>query len=187
MNTAAALTPLKRARRTKILDAAETLFATQGHRATTMEAIAVAAGMSKVTVYGYFKDKDEVFTAVAERLVERLRVAFTEALERPGTLAARIFAALLAKHAIVFGLVRNSPFSSELFAVRDRIAAPLFDRLDDDLKATLSKCLQEQGISEPEADLRAEVLFNAGRGIADGAQSLDRTRSGLEMLVKALV
>ncbi|MFM9936800.1 MAG: TetR/AcrR family transcriptional regulator [Novosphingobium sp.] len=55
---------MRAAQRETVLDAAEALFLAQGFRATPIEAIAETASMSKVTVYGYFRDKDAVFVAV---------------------------------------------------------------------------------------------------------------------------
>ena len=80
MSKANRLSPLKRARRAKIVAAARDRFVADGFRATTMEGIAAAAGMSKVTVYGYFPDKDAVFLAVAETLVEEMEAAVSDAL-----------------------------------------------------------------------------------------------------------
>ena len=67
MEATIALSPIKMARREKILDAALRVFAEQGFRGATMEGIAAAVGMSKATVYSYFSDKDAVFAAVARR------------------------------------------------------------------------------------------------------------------------
>ena len=50
-----------------LLAAAEELFVTQGYAQTTMEQVAREAGFSKRTVYLYFKNKDELFIAVAEQ------------------------------------------------------------------------------------------------------------------------
>ncbi len=79
-----------------MLDAAETLFVTQGFRATTMEGIAQAADMSKVTVYGYFSDKDAIFAAVAGCLATRLVKAVSAALGEVGHVRERVNGALIA-------------------------------------------------------------------------------------------
>ncbi len=56
----------------KILDAASDLFFTHGYGATSIEAIAKQARISKRTFYTRFKDKADVFRDVMQRLVERL-------------------------------------------------------------------------------------------------------------------
>jgi AcrR family transcriptional regulator len=187
MEATASLSPLKTARRDKIVEAAQGLFTEQGYRATTMEGIAAAAGMSKVTVYGYFADKDEVFAAVAERLAGRLKMALSAAMSREGALAQRISAALIEKHSIVFDLVRSSPFSGELFAAKDRQVAYLFAKLDEEIEALLADRLEKAGWQPEDASARARLLFAASQGIANRAKDMAQTRQDIETLVNALV
>lgn len=59
-----------------MLDAAAALFAEQGVDAVTMEAIAARAGTSIGSLYQYFPDKDALFVALSERVLERSRTAF---------------------------------------------------------------------------------------------------------------
>lgn len=59
-----------------ILDAAADLFAAEGIEAVRMEAIAARAGTSIGSLYQYFPDKQAVFFALAERVLERSRAAF---------------------------------------------------------------------------------------------------------------
>ena len=49
------------AKRRQILDGARQVFLTQGFDAASMMDIAKAAGVSKGTLYVYFKDKDDLF------------------------------------------------------------------------------------------------------------------------------
>jgi len=50
-------------RRLSFVEAAGKLFVAQGFGAVTMEAVAAAAGASKVTLYGYFPSKERLFEA----------------------------------------------------------------------------------------------------------------------------
>jgi AcrR family transcriptional regulator len=168
------LSPLKHARREKLLDVAERLFTTQGFRATTMEGLAEAAGLSKVTVYGYFADKDAVFEAVAVRLAARLRALVFTALRNEGRLADRVGAALIAKHGLIFDLVRTSPFAAELMS-RKADLPPIFQTLDDELIDAIAAVLDDREL--------AQLLFNASMGIANGAA----TRADMERHIGLLV
>jgi len=58
--------PKDPAKRDAILAAATTLFLEQGYSGTSMDAIAAAAGVSKLTVYSHFKDKEALFAAAVE-------------------------------------------------------------------------------------------------------------------------
>ncbi len=50
-----------------LIEAAEELFFARGYAGTTMEQVSRRAGVSKRTVYLYFKNKDELFLSVASR------------------------------------------------------------------------------------------------------------------------
>lgn len=58
--------------RRNILDAADKLFCKNGVDKTTMDQIAVEAGYSKPTLYGYFKDKDEVYFALVLEFIQKI-------------------------------------------------------------------------------------------------------------------
>ena len=45
-------------------------FLTHGYAATSMDRVANAAGVSKATVYSHFQDKEGLFTALIEQLVQ---------------------------------------------------------------------------------------------------------------------
>ncbi|MFB2771654.1 TetR/AcrR family transcriptional regulator [Pelatocladus sp. BLCC-F211] len=53
-----------------ILAGAMQEFLAQGYSGTTMDKVTAAAGVSKTTVYSYFQDKESLFTALIERLVQ---------------------------------------------------------------------------------------------------------------------
>lgn len=57
---------MKEDKRECILAAAWELFGAMGYKATTVEAIAKAAGIAKGSVYNYFATKDEVLYALVE-------------------------------------------------------------------------------------------------------------------------
>lgn len=85
----------------ELLDAAIEVFATAGYRATRLEQVAEAAGVTKGTIYYYFENKDDLLTKALEARIggvfrgiqaeseratgsvaERLRVTLRAAWER---------------------------------------------------------------------------------------------------------
>jgi len=72
--------------RERILDATQRLIAEAGAPATTIEAIVKAAGVSSVTFYEHFRNKEECFVAAFDEAVEGLsaavRVAFPTGAHR---------------------------------------------------------------------------------------------------------
>ena len=69
-----------------ILDIAAALFLTEGYGATSIEAVAQRAGISKRTFYSRFKGKADLFAGVVHRLISRLRPADTAHLFDGGSL-----------------------------------------------------------------------------------------------------
>ena len=57
----------------RILDVATELFLAHGYGATSIEAVARRAGVSKRTFYHRYADKPALFSAVIHRVIERLR------------------------------------------------------------------------------------------------------------------
>lgn len=71
--------------REKILDAAETLFSTQGFAATSISAICRDSGLPASSVYWHFQNKDGLLRAVMERGANRMLEDISSAYEHPGT------------------------------------------------------------------------------------------------------
>ncbi|MGF6088067.1 TetR/AcrR family transcriptional regulator [Pseudomonas sp. 18173] len=66
-------------KRQAILDAAKTLFLSKGYANTSMDAVAAEAGVSKLTVYSHFNDKETLFSAaVMAKCEEQLPPLFFE-------------------------------------------------------------------------------------------------------------
>ncbi|WP_247269412.1 MULTISPECIES: TetR/AcrR family transcriptional regulator [Pseudomonas] len=71
--------PKDPAKRRAILDAAKTLFLSHGYANTSMDAVAAEAGVSKLTVYSHFNDKETLFSsAVMAKCEEQLPPLFFE-------------------------------------------------------------------------------------------------------------
>jgi len=77
--------------REAILKCAAALFAQRGYVGTSMNDVAVACGLSKPTLYHYYRDKDEMLARIAEGHVSRL-VELVESVEAdsPGAPEARL-------------------------------------------------------------------------------------------------
>jgi TetR/AcrR family transcriptional repressor of mexJK operon len=71
----------------RILDVATALFLGDGFGATSIEAVARRAGISKRTFYHRFRGKEELFEAVVRRLIERWMPPFDAALLEAPSLA----------------------------------------------------------------------------------------------------
>src|SRR6266566_5023962 len=79
------LTPRAQAKREAILAAAQELFIRQGFESTSMDAIAVAASVSKQTLYRYYQHKEALFIATMQHIVfeQSAMTMFAELRETP--------------------------------------------------------------------------------------------------------
>jgi AcrR family transcriptional regulator len=131
----------------RILDVAETLFLGHGFGATSIEAVAKRAGISKRTFYHRFSGKERLFEAVVRRLLARWMPPFdaaildapslSDALQRSAEhmLKIALTPEALALHRIVIAEARRFPglarFMHEVGATSgiDRIAQHLAPRI----------------------------------------------------------
>ncbi len=114
-------------KRAAILQAAKRLFTTQGFEGTSMDAIANAAGVSKLTVYSHYQDKERLFTAAVEQVcLEQMPTEIFNAdlkgpIRRQLLAIARAFFALitseeaLAVHRTIVANARQSPRLAAMF------------------------------------------------------------------------
>lgn len=72
----------KERRRIEIIEAAEALYAEKGWDAVTMDAVARSARLSRALIYVYFRDKEDLLLAIAERALNALRQRIAEGTAR---------------------------------------------------------------------------------------------------------
>jgi AcrR family transcriptional regulator len=120
--------------RTRILEAALTIFRERGFERATMREIAAAAQMATGAAYYYFDSKDAIVMAFYERAQEQLAPAIDDALAKSRTLEARVRGIIEAKleyflpnRPLLGALTVHidpthplSPFSEETRAIRER-------------------------------------------------------------------
>jgi TetR/AcrR family acrAB operon transcriptional repressor len=69
------------ATRAAVLDAAERVFLRRGVTRTSLAEIAQAAGVTRGAIYGHFKNKAELFTAMMERVTQPLEAEIARLAE----------------------------------------------------------------------------------------------------------
>jgi AcrR family transcriptional regulator len=75
----------------KILVGAEELFFRYGIRSVTMDDIAKHLGMSKKTIYQYYKEKDEIIHRLMQGNVKKHELTFTESYEKAANIVDEVF------------------------------------------------------------------------------------------------
>ena len=139
------------ARRHQILEAATTIFSQFGLYPARMEDIAAAAGVSKGTIYLYFKDKDSLIQALAEQIFAQELADLQLAYDTSGTAVERLtsfYETLIAEEAEVLPLM---PILYEFYALglrREDMRAVLSNFLNQ--SATLLAAIIQAGIESGE-------------------------------------
>jgi AcrR family transcriptional regulator len=78
--------------RERVCETAARLFAEKGPQQVTMRELAAALGVSAMTPYRYFKDKDEILAAVRARAFDRFAEVLENAFAGPGSIVERALA-----------------------------------------------------------------------------------------------
>lgn len=104
----------ERAERTRqrILDAAGQCFAASGYAKTTVEEIALQAGVSKALVYHHFRGKEQILEAVLERTLDDWDAAIRTANWPEGK---SVLQGLAEMHRATLQYARNNPLVRALF------------------------------------------------------------------------
>lgn len=107
--------------RARLLDAAESLVAERGVGKVSIEAIVKRAGVSTVTFYEHFRDKDECFVAAFDRAVEWLRADVSEAVPAEASQMERVRVGLAA----LLAAIDSEPSRARLCIVEAQKDGPL--------------------------------------------------------------
>jgi AcrR family transcriptional regulator len=97
-------------RRRQIMDAALACFARKGYHNTTMDDIVAESGLSKGTLYWYFKSKDDLFLSLVKSFFLDMRQDFENILEQHTTASGRL-------RAIAQGFVQFFHETEDFFSV----------------------------------------------------------------------
>ena len=102
--------------RQKFIEVARDLFAEQGYHATTMNAIAVAAGKGRRTLYNYFGTKSDVYLAVIQGELQVLYEELKEFVDQPMNGIAKFMLFIAKRERAVNEVVqRNGTLEAEFF------------------------------------------------------------------------
>jgi len=159
----------------EVLDATYACLTRYGIRRTTVEDIAVAAGMSRTAVYQYVRSKDDAFRRLAARLHDRCLELAREASAADGQTGDRIRGVLEAKMNLVLALAGDSPHTAELLDQKGRLFGDICLRFSDDIHRLLVQLFDSasvRGVTPVEAADICLALVTGLEGSKDPAPLL---------------
>jgi TetR/AcrR family fatty acid metabolism transcriptional regulator len=167
---------------TAILDAAYALFGSAGFYETKMSQVAEQAGIAKGTIYLYFKNKEELFTAVTRRDCEGFLQQLEEKLHSHDSLTGKLSA--IADHHLFYYYERKQHTKLFFRAPNNNpeLVAYMAQFMEQYMQAVV-KVLLEGGTAEPELmaqsyigmldRLKMDILFNSAFTAEDARKRSD--------------
>jgi len=157
----------KRARtRATLLDAARELIREQGYERTTLREVARRAGMTSGAIYGNFRDRDELFMALADAYWPPLTPQFATGADVPEMMrafAAALIAAVPERRLAAAGRLTGMAYALKHEAMRDRVLE-ITARTYDAGAAWLRTAVEARALPMP-ADTFVRVLHALIEGL----------------------
>ncbi|WP_399896637.1 TetR/AcrR family transcriptional regulator [Streptomyces sp. BBFR51] len=155
----------------EIADAAVPVFLRFGLRKTSMDDIAIAAGLSRQGLYLHFKNKQELFHACLQRVVAQTRTAVTQELRRTELPPHdRLLGALTAVHGPA--ATATSQAVNELLAAASALGEALLQDLERFVVDALAAVLSDEGAPGRTPGVTAEELAYQLFAVAAGVKHL---------------
>ena len=171
--------PAGGALRTRILEAARTLFLAYGFSALTMDELARELGMSKTTLYVHFPSKDALAEAVLDGIAKSIRARLEAVLSRSKFTFAQKLCGVIDVVGSVLGKVSPATFRD-----LQRNAPHLYQKIEEvrqkNIPFVIGSLIRTgiaEGMVKPEIDpaFAAEFWLQAIRGLVQ-PEILDRTQ-----------
>jgi len=180
------------AKRARILQAGMKAFLAYGYSRVTMDQIAQTAEMSRPALYLVFKNKADIYRALAAKLVGESFHKARIALAADGTFGDRINAAVDTCMISNYADIAASPHGAEILDAKSTLASDLLLNWKRDLGAIMQGAIEKEalrtGVDLADSDLSAEVL---AQFLLDGIEGMkhrltdpDHQRKALRGLVK---
>lgn len=168
-----------------------TVFLTYGYQRVTMEDIARASDMSRPALYLLFRNKSDIYRALAGRVFEQCTAVTDAALAGGGTLAERLARAVDGVMSGIFDEIEQTPHGAELVDLKTSLASDLIERWMNVMAGRYAAAIEADAMAR-NVDLAARGLSAMGLantlicGI-DGAKQRFRTREEQRSAVRDLV
>lgn len=155
-------------RRSQLLSVSTEVFARQGYHATSMDNIALEAGVSKPILYQHFESKHELFTTIMDSAIEELAERLTTTLETVDSREDRV-------HQSFYGYFEFVKENRSAFIVMSRTSSELSDartrwnRAVDTYVEIISESIRDRNNL---GDVQAYVMGRAIAGMAEQASQV---------------
>lgn len=170
--------------RTKLIEVARELFATQGIEGTTMNDIAARSGRGRRTLYTYFRSKEEIYSAVIEGELEYISDEMDKVIQMDVSPEKKIVLVIYKHLSLIADIVkRNGNLNAEFFLDIKQVERAR-RRFDIEEINTLRSIIREgvmRGVFEVDSiNFCADVIHFAVKGI-EVPYIYDRVGTGISV------
>lgn len=159
-------------RRARILEGAFKVFLAYGFNRTTMDDIAKAAEISRPTLYLAFRNKSDIYRALAAQFLEEAAADTARVLAEDGPFAERLDRMCSDVFFCMMQEIENTPHGLELLDMKNSLAGDIIAdwrvRLDATLTAAIEAEARARGVDLAAKGLSAAVLASMLFDALDG-------------------
>ncbi len=174
-------------KRKRILESAFEVVLRYGYQRMTMDDVAKAAAMSRPALYLHFSNKGEIYRAIASDMMGQAVAAARSALQGPGDIEARVFAAIKCGILDPTEFLLATPHGSELMEMKDQLAADIIKNWHAQKAAMIAAALDAAGCGKAKGLTGvqlANILLDGLDGLKMRAASAEERRDGAKALVR---
>ncbi|MBM7044319.1 MULTISPECIES: TetR/AcrR family transcriptional regulator [Rhizobium] len=157
-------------RRSHIVGAATSIFLRYGFGRTTMADIAQAAGLTRPTLYLTFPDKESVFQAVVEAMIEEKMSQIRTGISDLPTVDRKLLYACNAWAAEGYELVQAHPDARDMFDLGFKSVCAAYQAFEDLIADILRDAVDRSALDLSPAKLARSIVY-ALKGFKDVATS----------------
>ncbi|MGB8818112.1 MAG: TetR/AcrR family transcriptional regulator [Rhizobiaceae bacterium] len=174
-------------RRKRILECAFDVVLRYGYQRMTMDDVAKACGMSRPALYLQFKNKGEIYSAIASEMMRRALEGAKAALDGKGSIEDRLFAAIKSGILDPMEFLYATAHGAELLDMKHQMAGDVIADWRSKKSAMIAAALDTSRDAKPKSFTGAQlaqILLDGMDGLKMRAKSAQERSDGAKMLVK---
>jgi AcrR family transcriptional regulator len=169
-------------KRALIMASAMAVVLRYGYQRMTMDDIAKEAGISRPALYLVFKNKSEIYRAIAEGVMGEALVKSAAALASDGTLEERLYQAIEAGILDPMEHLLNSAHGAELLDMKHSMAGEMVYEWRIKQSDLFANAIGDGPALK--AQQLADILLDGVEGLKQRTMDMEEIRSGVRALVK---
>lgn len=174
-------------KRKRILECAFDVVLRYGYQRMTMDDVAKACGMSRPALYNQFKNKGEIYSAIASEMMGRALEGAKTALNGPEPIEDRLFAAIKCGILDPTEFLYTTAHGAELMDMKHQLAGDVVADWHSKKTAMVADALETSGVAKAKrlsGVQLANILLDGIDGLKMRAKTSQERLDGAKALVR---